>query len=323
MSSFDPQVLEYIDVENIARHLTKFHPGMTLSTGHHESLVPGYINDLEWNFYDELHRYFVHHTYDEMYKVMAGKYFSVNTVRWGNLPIFIQVANAKIKDGMFYQSMTILGIICLHQVMRLTQKTEDEVLLEVDWWTASHWLFKWLHKPFNNKLLKLQKKQDREDNEEIRGRRRDLRKRKFSFLTDKPNFINSNKLTNNVILPEMHEPFNLELQAYSLGEIHRVECGVLELLIRRIDAVKVEVWPGVCPHEGALLGKQHLCNEVAVCPWHGRRFSKVTLDDTDKKVWHFLTMQVEHCGTHLQVTPIVMAKEKSESCSTKIDCALV
>jgi hypothetical protein len=27
---------------------------------------------------------------------MTGKHFSVNMVRWGNLPIFMQVANAKI-----------------------------------------------------------------------------------------------------------------------------------------------------------------------------------------------------------------------------------
>jgi hypothetical protein len=54
--------------------------------------------------------------YHGLYKVMTGKYFSVNVVRWGNLPVFMQVANAKIADGMFYQSMTVLGIIMLHQV---------------------------------------------------------------------------------------------------------------------------------------------------------------------------------------------------------------
>ena len=167
-----------------------------------KSLVPGYINDLEWNFYDELHRQYVHDTYHGLYKVMTGKYFSINVVRWGNLPIFMQVANAKIADGMFYQSMTVLGIIMLHQVQRISQK-KDEVLIEVDWYTASHWAFRWLHGPFNRRLLQLQRKQDIEDNVEIRGRRRDLRRRGFGFATDDPDFVNSNRLTDNVHLPPL------------------------------------------------------------------------------------------------------------------------
>jgi hypothetical protein len=176
MLQFDPQVLKYLPADRLAEHLKELHPGMAVTHGRHESLVPGYIKDLEWNFYDELHRQCVHDTYHGLYKVMTGKYFSINVVRWGNLPIFMQVANAKITDGMFYQSMTVLGIIMLHQVQRISQKG-DEVLIEVDWYTASHWAFRWLHGPFNRRLLRLQRKQDWEDNVEIRGRRRDLRHR--------------------------------------------------------------------------------------------------------------------------------------------------
>ena len=130
---------------------------------------------MEWNFYDELHRQCVHDTYHGLYKVMTGKYFSVNVVRWGNLPIFIQVAGAKIADSIFYQCMTILGVIVHHQVMQISQKL-DNVLLEVDWCTASHWALRWLHGPFNRRVLRLQRKQDREDTIEIRGRRWDLRR---------------------------------------------------------------------------------------------------------------------------------------------------
>src|SRR5262245_7950772 len=105
MPNFDPQVLKYIPPEQIAAYLKRLHPGMTMTEGAHSALVPGYIRDLEWNFFDELHRYFVHNTYDEMYKVMAGKFFSVNIVRWKKLPVFIMVANAKIEDRLFYQCL--------------------------------------------------------------------------------------------------------------------------------------------------------------------------------------------------------------------------
>jgi nitrite reductase/ring-hydroxylating ferredoxin subunit len=297
--SFNPQVLKFIPPEQISDYLKKLHPGMAVTHGHHESLVPGYIRDLEWNFYDELHRYHVHSTYDDMYKVMAGNYFSINVVRWGNLPVFIQVANAKIADGLFYQSMTILGIICLHQVQRLIQKG-DEVLIDINWYTASHWLFRWLHAPFNRRLLKLQRKQDREDNEQIRGRRRDLRHRGFSFLTDDANFINSNSLLDHVRLPKMAAAARINLGDYAEGVVHRIACEPMELMLRR-RGNEVEVWPGICPHEGALIAECNLRNETVICPWHGRRFPAVVLSATGRAEWQYLTVSVTHKGDHLEV----------------------
>jgi hypothetical protein len=292
MFQFDPQVLKYLPADRLAEHLKQLHPGMVVTHGHHESLVPGYVKDLEWNFYDELHRQCVHDTYHGLYKVMTGKYFSVNVVRWGNLPIFMQVANAKIKDGMFYQSMTVLGIIMLHQVQRISQKA-NEVLIEVDWYTASHWAFRWLHGPFNGRLLRLQKKQDVEDNVEIRGRRRDLRDRGFGFATDDPDFVNSNRLTDNVRLPPLDGPVRIDLSNYAPNTVHRVTSGPIELLLRRKSGDQVEVWPSLCPHEGGLMDEKHLCEGQVVCPWHGRRFGPVL------RKWgtRFLALSAGHGST--------------------------
>jgi nitrite reductase/ring-hydroxylating ferredoxin subunit len=284
----------------LAEHLKQLHPGMVVTHGHHESLVPGYVKDLEWNFYDELHRQCVHDTYHGLYKVMTGKYFSVNVVRWGNLPIFMQVANAKIKDGMFYQSMTVLGIIMLHQVQRISQKA-NEVLIEVDWYTASHWAFRWLHGPFNGRLLRLQKKQDVEDNIEIRGRRRDLRDRGFGFATDDPDFVKSNRLTDNVRLPPLGGPVRIGLSNYAPDTVHRVTSGPIDLLLTRKSGDQVEVWPSLCPHEGGLMDEKHLCEGQVVCPWHGRRFGAVLLGNGGRESWRYLSVTVRHKGDHLEV----------------------
>ena len=301
MSQFDPQVLKYLPPDRLAHHLKQLHPGMAITQGHHDSVVPGFIKDLEWNFYDELHRECVHDTYHGLYKVMTGKYFSVNVVRWGNLPIFIQVANAKIADGIFYQCMTIFGVIVLHQVQRISQKA-DNVLIEVDWYTASHWAFRWLHGPFNKRLLRLQKKQDWEDNLEIRSRRRDLRRRGFAFATDDPNFINSNRLTDNVRLPRMAAPIRIDLSDYGLNRVYRVAQGPIELLLRRKSENQVEVWPGLCPHEGGLLNEQHVCNGEVVCPWHGRRFAAVVMGPGGHDQWQYLSVTVRPVGDYLEVT---------------------
>jgi nitrite reductase/ring-hydroxylating ferredoxin subunit len=300
MPQFDPQVLKYLPADRLAEHLKQLHQGMVVTHGRHESLVPGYLNDLEWNFYDELHRQCVHDTYHGLYKVMTGKYFSINVVRWGSLPIFMQVANAKIKDGVFYQSMTVLGIIMLHQVQRISQK-QDEVLVEVDWYTASHWAFRWLHGPFNRRLLHLQQKQDHEDNVEIRGRRRDLRQRGFGFATDDPDFINSNRLTDNVCLPPLAAPLRIDLAACAAQGVHRVAQGPIELLVRRRGWDQVEVWPALCPHEGGLMDQRHLCDDQLVCPWHGRRFGSVLLGTGARDSWRFLSVTVRHKGDHLEV----------------------
>ena len=300
MSHFDPQVLKYLPADRLTEQLKQLHPAMAVTHGHHESLVPGYIRDLEWNFYDELHRQCVHDTYHGLYKVMTGKYFSINVVRWGNLPIFMQVANAKIADGMFYQSMTVLGIIMLHQVQRISQK-QDEVLIEVDWYTASHWLFRWLHGPFNRRLLQLQKKQDVEDNVEIRGRRRDLRQRGFGFATDDPDFVNSNRLTDNVHLPRLAAPVRVDLSGYPIDAVQRVVHGPIELLLRRKSGDQVEVWPSLCPHEGGLMDERHLCDGQVVCPWHGRRFGAVLLGSGARDTWRYLSVTVRHKGDHLEI----------------------
>lgn len=307
MSQFDPQVLKYLSADRLAEHLQGLHPGMVVTHGYHESLVPGYIKDLEWNFYDELHRQCVHDTYHGLYKVMTGKYFSVNVVRWGGLPIFMQVANAKISEGVFYQCMTVLGIIVLHQVQRISQKS-DEVLIEVNWYTASHWLFRWLHGPFNRRLLKLQRKQDIEDNIEIRERRRDLRRRGFGFATDDPDFVNSNRLTDNVHLPPVDAPMRIELSGYAIDKVHRVTRGAIELLLKRKNENQVEVWPALCPHEGGLMDECHLSGDHVVCPWHGRRFGAVLLGSGAQEAWRFLTVTIRYKGDHLEIAELAPNK---------------
>src|SRR5262245_6485148 len=110
------QIEQFTRPEDLHRALRALHAGMALSAGSYVSDVPGTLADLEWNFFDELHRVHTHSTYQGMFKVFAGKTFSVNTVRVGGLPILVQVANAKLASGLFYQSMTIFGLLYCHQV---------------------------------------------------------------------------------------------------------------------------------------------------------------------------------------------------------------
>jgi len=293
----------FMQPDRLEQSLKKLHPGATISGDEYTSDIPGYLNDMEWNFFDEIHRIYVHNTYHDMLKVFSGKSFSVNLVKWGNWPIFIQVANAKVAPNLFYQTMSVLGIFYVHQVMQLEQ-LDRQVRLRRRWFTMSHWLFKPMHKPFNRQLMKLQVKQDIEDNEQIRYRRLALRDAGFHFVTDRADFTNSNRLTNNVYFPAS-EP----LARFKVSDIaedkQNIKVGILELLVQR-EGANVRVWPGICPHEGALMKPQHICEGVAQCPWHGRKF-KGALLVSGGEPWQFMDFEVVLEQTELVVRRINQA----------------
>lgn len=284
--------------EHLEQALKKLHKGAAITKGEYISIVPGYINDMEWNFYDELHRYYVHNTYHDMFKIFSGKTFSVNLVKRGGWPIFIQVANAKVAPNLFYQTMTILGIFYVHQIMELKQ-LDRQLELTRKWYIVSHWIFKPMHVFLGRSMLKLQIKQDQEDNEQIRHRRLELRDKGYRFTTDQANFTNSNKLTNNVIFPESETETKIPIAMLKNHGPQNIVVGILELLItRENDGIKV--WPGICPHEGAALKNHHICNGVTQCPWHGRRFFSTLLQEGGKP-WRFMNFDVSIKKEHLIV----------------------
>ncbi len=286
----EAEVELFIKPERLEQKLKALHPGAVVTQDKYVSDIPGYIHDMEWNFYDELHRYYVHNTYHDMFKAFSGKTFSVNLVKWGKLPIFIQVANAKVAPNLFYQTMSIFGIFYVHQIMEL-QALDRQVRLHRSWYIVSHWLFKPLHSLLSRSMMKLQVKQDIEDNEQIRHRRLALRDKSFRFRTDKPTFTNSNQLTNNVIFPPQKDELRFELKEISSNQPSKITIGHLELMIKR-ESEGFRLWPGICPHEGAELNATHLCDNIVQCPWHGRRFSGHLLK-TEQDSWCFMGFKIK------------------------------
>jgi nitrite reductase/ring-hydroxylating ferredoxin subunit len=283
------EVERFTQPERLEQSLKRLHAGAVISKGEYSSDIPGYINDMEWNFYDEIHRIYVHDTYHEMQKIFSGKTFSVNLVKWRNWPVFIQVANAKVAPNLFYQTMCIFGIFYIHQIMELEQRNR-EIRLTRKWLTMSHWLFRFLHGPINRQLMKLQVKQDQEDNSLIRHRRLALRDAGYHFLTDTATFTTANQLTNNVYFPQSPPLAVWKLSGVSAQEKQSITVGILELLIVR-EGEGLRVWPGICPHEGAAMTAEHLCEGVIHCPWHGRKFNGNLLV-VGGESWQFMDFEV-------------------------------
>ena len=85
----------------------------------------------------------------------------------------------------------------------------------------------------------------------------------------------------------------------------------MELVFRRLPGNEVEVWPGICPHEGALIAECNIQDKTVTCPWHGRRFPAVVLSATGRTEWQFLSVAVTHRGDHLEISQESQVERKT------------
>jgi len=292
----ETDVQRFVRPEQIAARLKKLHPGAVVSQGHMETKVKGHLLDGEWGVFDLLHRIYVHHTYPNFIPLVSSKDISILITPWGRLPVFFQVATARIGPASYYQTFSVLGLLYCHQVSHMEQ-VGDEIHTSMDWFLVSHWLFKWMHYLFDRRLARLQREQGDED-APLRERRLELRGRSISFATDEPDFSNANDLSDHVILPRTEQPLRISLA--QSGGYQRVSAGPIELLVhRRSD--ELTVWPGLCPHEGARLDESNLTDGCLSCPWHGRTFGPTQLPKDGSATLKLLGLVIERDGDDLVV----------------------
>jgi nitrite reductase/ring-hydroxylating ferredoxin subunit len=99
-----------------------------------------------------------------------------------------------------------------------------------------------------------------------------LRAMGYRFKTDDPDFVNSNVIENNTIYPAVAAVESIALADLPQGQAVDVSVANRAFILRR-DGPAVDVWPGVCPHEGAELKPEHLRERTVKCPWHGLEYA--------------------------------------------------
>jgi Rieske [2Fe-2S] domain len=293
----ETEVAQFVNSDEIEARLKELHPGAVVSRGHLETKVRGHLLDGEWGVFDLLHRPFVHHTYPNFIPLISSKDVSVLITPWGRMPVFFQVVTARVGPALYHQTFSVFGILYCHQVSHMSQQG-DEIRVSMDWFLVSHWLFKWLHKLFDRRLARLQNEQGDED-APLRERRLELRKRGVRFVTDEPDFINANDLSDHVIPPPASWPLRVSLPRAN-GAYQHVRAGALELLVRQ-EADSLIVWPGLCPHEGARLDETNLCDRRLTCPWHGRSFGPTTFPKGGNAALRYLGLIIERDDDDLVV----------------------
>jgi hypothetical protein len=274
-SFFDTALLEkfgaaFISEDKVDEALRRLIPKAHITKGGFS--CPGWAEqrDLLWNHMDQTHRPHVHRTYGEAMRVHIGERAAVTLTRFGGWPVIIPVFDGHYKDNGFYQVMCLFGLIVVVNVIE-ANVTPQGTRMDIRWAIASHRLLRFVHPYLDRRLHRLNVVQNAED-DVIRHRRVELRAAGYRFATDAPDFVSANSVANNVIYPPVAERSTVALADIPTQQVHRVEVGKRAYLLRRTEE-GVEVWPGVCPHEGAVLSASDVGGRAARCPWHGLEFA--------------------------------------------------
>jgi nitrite reductase/ring-hydroxylating ferredoxin subunit len=264
----------FIAPEELRARLQGLSRSMRVTSGHYENRERNLVGDLEWNHMDQAHRPHVHNTYTEAVRISLTpkSAVSLNIVRLLGFPVFVLVTDQHLGPGLFYQCYSLFGVLYVHSVEHFQPE-----IIEVDWHIVSHWAFRWLHPWLNSRIKRLNVVQTDED-EVIRRRREELRKRGYRFKSDPPDFLSANSMASSTIPPRPTETRRVDTRALRTGEIEKIPLGTVEILVRRQPDGTLQLWPEACPHEGGSLASGKVCGENELrCPWHGLKFAGARL----------------------------------------------
>ena len=293
-SFFDPALIErrgaaFIREDRIDAALARLIPNAAITKGSFSYPGRSEQRDLVWNHMDQNHRPFIHRTYGDATRVFIGSNASFSLTRFGRWPVAIPVFDGYFKENGFYQIMVLFGLITVANIIECN-RDENGTRIDVTWAIATHRWLRLLHPLLHRRLLRLNDVQNRED-DPVRDRRIALRADGYRFQTDDPDFMNCNAMEHNTIFPGVPEPASIVLADLPNKRPVRVDIVRRAFILRRDDNA-VEVWPGVCPHEGAQLDVEHLKDKLVMCPWHGLKFGSRRLLEGSS---------IDLCGARLQL----------------------
>jgi hypothetical protein len=247
---------------------------------------------------DQNHRPYVHRTYGDAMRLHIGVESAFSLTRFGNWPLVVPVFDGYHKDNSFYQVLCLFGLFVIVIFIEACADGERRYM-QIDWAIASHRLLRFLHPLLDRRLRRLNDVQNDED-EMIRNRRIALRADGYRFLTDEPDFVNANAMGNNVVYPPVTEPQTVSLAGLGVGEVRRIEAARRAFLVRRAGE-GIQLWPGVCPHEGACIEPGQVRGNVVRCSWHGLEFGMRPLLPGDAAT--ICDARVEYRGDALFIGP--------------------
>jgi hypothetical protein len=303
--------IKFITPDNLYQQIGTFTKGMAVTRSCFEFEIPRCtLQDLAWNHMDQLHRHSVHNTYEKGLRLALGKDFALSLTQWGKWPLFITVTDVRLSEKMFYQSMTIAGIIFLHSIISFEEMGNDTIKLKNEWFIGSHKIFRVIHQILDKKLFTLNERLQHED-AQIRNGRFDLRNKGYTFRSDPPDYYNSNRLESNTIYPPIGQPASFELSHFT-DQPQQVALGNTEFILQK-TADHYLIWPAACPHEGGPLLQGKICSTQITCPWHGLKFRAAVLSPITPHVQQH-GFEYNLTGNLIHVARIATATKDTSNC---------
>ncbi len=271
---------EFISPEHLRASFDRLGGKKSVTQGQFEGVYECNARDSEWNHLDQLHRPYIHRTYQQALRIVrtCESALSLTTVKFAGIPFLVLVSDVQLKQGVYYQSFTLLGLIYVHIMIEKIPEGIARSRLRVNWYIVSNPWFKFLHAYIDRAYRGLSIQQNEED-KAVLLRREEIRGKGYHFASDHEalNFINSNTLTSNVLFPPLNESKRIPLQSLDPSALNQVTVGPVTFLVRFNPDQSISVWTEVCPHEGGPLGEGKLCGESIECPWHGLKFKGIRL----------------------------------------------
>jgi hypothetical protein len=304
-SFFDPSLIErhgaaFISEDEIDKALGRLIPKVHITKGSYSCPARAELRDLVWNHMDQNHRPFIHRTYGDAMRVHIGEEAAFSLTRFGNWPLVVPVFDGYYKENGFYQVICLFGLVVIVNFIE-ARAVGETTRMQIDWAIASHRLLRFLHPALDRRLRRLNDVQNAEDGV-MRDRRVALRAAGYRFLTDQPDFVNANAVGNNVVYPPVGTSRVVPLADLREGEIRRIEIEQRAYLVRR-SGETIHVWPGVCPHEGAVLDPAHVHANTVRCPWHGLEFAMRPLKPSSSPM-SLCGAVLELRGDGLHISPV-------------------
>lgn len=240
---------------------------------------PCRADDVEWNYKDIVHPHFIHSHMTRCYSFAdADGYSCIDIQRLFGFPM-AQSVSTWISGPKRLTTQTVSGfLIILIEVVfedvgearaRTTTTYQigspSRLLL-----TAAFPVLRWVLRRNWDKFYR--------DDRRMRVRRGELRQEGFDFARP-PGFASTLKISDNNVVSHAdsstHEVARVDLAQPEGRVVHvgRSDHRGLQVVLR---PDRLEVYPRLCPHEGACLDTTGAPPHAQIqCPWHGRKFPPI------------------------------------------------
>jgi hypothetical protein len=238
--------------------------------------------DVDWNYKDVPHLNHVHGwatnanglTDDD-----AEASINLQKIFGLRLPLVLSHYETGPYRHSYFFTMLMYAIVCETTI----ERTDDGRTLVVTNYGVGSGRFWMLFFPLISFVLRRNYRQLMTEDVPMRERREQLRSWGCSYATDGRPLTMSESLVierDNVIVPDVVAATDerVDLRALPAGTTLVGRSDHLGLRLER-DGDQVEVFPRLCPHEGASLDEGVRDAGCVRCPWHGRKISSFgTLD---------------------------------------------